>query len=74
MGLELKAIGELKGYSFVIPYQQRGYKWTEPNINVLLNDLKQFISEKNDKKMYCLQPVAIVKKEINIVLSMVSSD
>ncbi len=62
MGIELKAIGDLKGYSFVIPYLQRGYKWTEPNINVLLEDLKQFISENNEKKMYCLQPVAVVKK------------
>lgn len=56
--MELKAISELKNYIFVIPYQQRGYKWTPDNITMLLNDLKEFID--SDKQMYCLQPIAVV--------------
>lgn len=61
--LVLKAISELKGYSFIIPYQQRGYKWTENNITLLLDDLNQFI--KSNEERYCLQPVAVVEKEDN---------
>lgn len=61
--LDLVAISELKGYSFIIPYQQRGYKWTENNITLLLDDLNQFI--KSNEKMYCLQPVAVVEKKDN---------
>lgn len=59
--LVLKAISEVKGSSFIIPYQQRGYKWAKNNITLLLDDLKQFIE--SDEKMYCLQPVAVVEKE-----------
>lgn len=55
--MDLKAISELKGFTFVIPYQQRGYKWTPDNVKVLLDDLKAFAS--TDKKMYCLQPIAV---------------
>lgn len=58
--LELKAISELKGCSFTIPYQQRGYKWTKDNIKKLLEDLKQFADSK--EKIYCLQPIAVVKE------------
>lgn len=61
--LVLKAISELKGYSFIIPYQQRGYKWTKNNITLLLDDLNQFI--KSNEERYCLQPVAVVEKEDN---------
>lgn len=57
--MELKAISELNGYTFVVPYQQRGYKWTPDNIKVLLDDFKDFLNNK-EKKMYCLQPIAVV--------------
>lgn len=64
----LKAISELKNFTFTIPYQQRGYRWTEQNIITLLNDLKQFIGSK--EKMYCLQPLAVViegEKEVTVI-------
>lgn len=57
--MELKAISELNKYRFVIPYQQRGYKWTPDNVRILLNDFKDFIDSKN--QLYCLQPVAVVE-------------
>ena len=57
--MELKAISELNEYTFVVPYQQRGYKWTPDNIKVLLDDFKDFLNNK-EKKMYCLQPIAVV--------------
>ncbi|MBO7478576.1 MAG: DUF262 domain-containing protein [Salinivirgaceae bacterium] len=57
--MNLKAISELNKYKFVIPYQQRGYKWTPDNVRILLNDFKDFIDSK--KQLYCLQPVAVVE-------------
>lgn len=59
--MDLKAISELKGYTFVIPYQQRGYKWTSDNVKVLLDDFKYFLD--NEKPMYCLQPIAVAPTE-----------
>lgn len=59
--MELKAISELNKYTFIIPYQQRGYKWTPDNVRILLNDFKDFIDSK--KQLYCLQPVAVVEDE-----------
>lgn len=56
--MDLRAISELKGYTFVIPYQQRGYKWTSDNVKVLLDDFKEFLLD-NEKTMYCLQPIAV---------------
>lgn len=56
--LSMKNIWELHDYSFTIPYQQRGYKWTEYNIINLLQDLTDYIS--SGKGFYCLQPIAIV--------------
>lgn len=59
--IHLKAFSELKGKIFHIPYQQRGYKWTKSNVEELLNDLREFIScNKESKRVYCLQPLAIV--------------
>lgn len=55
--ITLKSISELSGLVFKIPYQQRGYKWTEDNINILLQDFHDFIH--SDKIMYCLQPITV---------------
>src|SRR5574344_699044 len=45
-----------------IPNYQRGYKWTKGNIEVLLNDLRNFFdnNQENDK-YYCLQNITICK-------------
>ena len=32
----LKKIGDLKGYSFKVPYYQRGYRWTKREVERLL--------------------------------------
>lgn len=58
-----KAIGELLDYKFFIPSYQRGYRWSERQIEDLLEDINAFIPtqiEKTDKKTwYCLQPVVV---------------
>ena len=60
--INLKAFKELLGLTFIIPSQQRGYKWTPKNVKDLLKDLWEFSKQKN-KNMYCLQPIAVVKHE-----------
>lgn len=59
--LELRTIGSLKGLSFIIPFQQRGYRWTPNNIEIFLKDLESFIN--SGKLVYCLQPITVSVKD-----------
>ncbi len=59
--MDLIPISKCKGYTFVIPYQQRGYRWTQDNVETLLEDFNSFLE--SEKKMYCLQPITVVKVE-----------
>ena len=60
----IKSVKELildENYYF-IPEYQRGYKWDENNINALLNDIAEFLEDKNnDKKFYCMQPIIVLE-------------
>ena len=56
----MKAFKDLSEFTFVIPSQQRGYKWTSKNVEELLTDLWEFTTQKT-KNIYCLQPIAVVK-------------
>lgn len=59
--LPLMPFSGLKGKTYIIPYQQCGYKWTSSNVEELLCDQKEFIEDANSKKrIYCLQPLAVV--------------
>lgn len=68
--INLVSIGEKKflNYHFVIPYYQRGYRWTEKEVKELLNDVLEF-QDKNKRgelekgEFYCLQPVVVVRKK-----------
>lgn len=42
---------------FVIPFYQRGYRWTGKNVKQLLSDLLQFAN--SDDSEYCLQPIVL---------------
>ena len=55
------AVGKLLGMNFFIPGYQRGYRWTEQQVNDLLNDINEF--EPENGSWYCLQPL-VVKKTI----------
>ncbi len=57
--MNLIPISKCKGYTFVIPYQQRGYRWTPDNVEMLLKDFDSFLE--SEKEMYCLQPITVVK-------------
>lgn len=55
------AIGELlDGRYFYIPAYQRGYRWTEKQVDDLLRDLLCFANDsKMDEEFYCLQPIIV---------------
>lgn len=61
--LEEKAISELLSYQFFIPSYQRGFRWTEQQVDDLLSDIDKFIPKqvKNSDKTtwYCLQPIVV---------------
>lgn len=60
-----KPINEILNYNFFIPAYQRGYRWTEQQVEDLLADIDNFIPrqvENTDKKTwYCLQPIVVKK-------------
>ena len=55
------AVGKLLGMKFFIPGYQRGYRWTEQQVNDLLNDINEF--EPKNGSWYCLQPLVVMKKD-----------
>lgn len=64
-----KPIGELLGMNFFIPSYQRGYRWTERQVEDLLDDIWEFInkSDKNPNEWYCLQPIVVKKLNLENV-------
>ena len=60
----LMSVGKLNGH-FWVPSYQRGYRWGREEVEALLNDLHEFIADKQKPpdQIYCLQPV-VVKKRI----------
>lgn len=56
--LELKSIAELEYLVFYIPNYQRGYRWTQRQVEDLLNDIFEF-SQKDNAGIYCLQPLVV---------------
>lgn len=69
--IELKSVGELLGMKFFIPCYQRGYRWREQQVKDLLNDIEAFRlkidnNEINTDDFYCLQPLVVKEKIVNI--------
>ena len=54
-------VSDINHTLFVIPYYQRGYRWTGRNVKQLLNDLLLFANGENDDNEYCLQPIVLQK-------------
>lgn len=64
-------VNNIKSTLFVIPFYQRGYRWTEKNIRQLLSDLHTF--KQSGETEYCLQPIvlqAIARDEYADVIGM----
>lgn len=70
--LILKPINSLLEESFFIPDYQRGYRWTNTQVNQLLDDIWSFIKNpqqiENGKEepFYCLQPIVVKKYNDNM--------
>ncbi len=66
--VKLKKISELNGSSYIIPDFQRGYKWTKRQVIDLLDDMKEYMQDRNEKNpnsFYCLQPLVVECEEPN---------
>ena len=61
MAENIKSVSELKDFDFFIPNYQRGYRWTETQVNDLLEDIKNF-NETDENSWYCLQPLVVKMK------------
>ena len=68
---ELITIADLIGKgSFLIPGYQRGYRWTQDEVEKLLNDIYEFNADGTEaNEYYCLQPIVVkkIKDEYRIV-------
>ncbi|MEE0990709.1 MAG: DUF262 domain-containing protein [Paludibacteraceae bacterium] len=53
MNENIKSVSDLLGLRYFIPSYQRGYRWTEQQVEDLLNDIKE------SKGKYCLQPLVV---------------
>jgi uncharacterized protein with ParB-like and HNH nuclease domain len=64
--IELLTINQLNTHpalkTFYVASYQRGYRWGEEEVEYLLNDINGIASDKK----YCIQPLAVTKKEEGI--------
>ena len=57
-----------EGISFIVPSYQRGYRWTEDQVNRLIEDLCEFDKEEGEKDrkaqcpFYSLQVLVVEQK------------
>ncbi len=61
----LRPVNDLLKERFYVPFYQRGYRWTERQVQDLLNDIWEFqaSSEGSDRaSFYCLQPIVVKKR------------
>jgi uncharacterized protein with ParB-like and HNH nuclease domain len=64
--LVLKSINEILDKKFFIPHYQRGYRWTNIQVEQLLDDIDKFVplpiaNNPGQNTFYCLQPVVVKK-------------
>ena len=64
--IELKSVSELLEMKFFIPSYQRGYRWTDLQIENLLNDILEF-SKGVDGDFYCLQPLFVKEQKKDLL-------
>lgn len=61
--LRVRPVADLLNQNFFIPYYQRGYRWTEQQVEALLEDIDNFFPQQIDntreKTFYCLQPIVV---------------
>ncbi len=58
-------LDKLKGLVFKIPHYQRGYRWGEKEVQLLMDDLIEFMNFSSKEDSYCLQPLVFKKLSYN---------
>ena len=58
--LKLTPIKDICG-EFDIKDYQRGYRWTDNDVGILLSDIETYNNESNNGSIYCLQPIVLKK-------------
>lgn len=53
------AVNNIPSIVFSIPHYQRGYRWTDKEVEALLNDLLAFAKSDAREESYCLQPLVL---------------
>ena len=53
------AVNDIPKTIFSIPHYQRGYRWTDKEVEALLNDLLAFSQSGASDESYCLQPLVL---------------
>ena len=53
------AVNNIPSTVFSIPHYQRGYRWTDKEVEALLNDLLAFSQSDASDDCYCLQPLVL---------------
>ena len=53
------AVNDIPHTLFSIPHYQRGYRWTDKEVEALLNDLLAFAKSDTREESYCLQPLVL---------------
>lgn len=70
---ELKSIKDLENYNFLIPNYQRGYRWSDREVDALLEDIWDFALKQDSTNakdsFYCLQPIVVKQngKQYNVI-------
>ena len=63
-------LSKMNGLTFKIPHYQRGYRWGKKEVDLLLDDLTEFMNPtpaSDDKgRSYCLQPLVFKKLGKNV--------
>lgn len=72
INLEPLAINEILEKKFFIRHYQRGYRWTQQQVEQLLDDIDAFVprevvGDANKKTFYCLQPVVVKRLEADSI-------
>jgi len=61
--ISLKPINDLLNEQFFVPSYQRGFRWTQQQVEDLLNDIWEFQSTCEKKEFYCLQPIVVKRRD-----------
>lgn len=64
--IELKSVKELLGMRFFVPSYQRGYRWTDLQIENVLNDIYEF-SKGVSGDFYCIQTLVVKERNKDLL-------